>query len=141
MAKAPKPVRDDGPRSARLSCPFDGSEMEKLTIEKIVLDRCTGCGAIWLDVPELSQVLSIEGAAESIDKAPSGQTPRRQKTGEAALLCPRDQTELRLKFDPVQRHISLLRCPTCLGILLRGGDLVDLSTFTLRERLASFFGH
>jgi uncharacterized protein len=138
-AKSDEPARfdlDAPSRAAELRCPLDNSEMEKVTIHNVIVDRCTACGAIWFDVPELSQVLDIKGAAALIDKPPRS----RAKTRSGPVLCPRDRSEMKVKTDPLQQHVSLHRCPMCLGILLKGGDLLDLSEFTLKERIASFFG-
>ncbi len=139
-SKPNEPVRydlDTPSRSAELRCPIDNAEMEKLTVEGVIVDRCTSCGALWFDVPELSQVLNIKGAAAQLDKPARGTTKAVSGT---ILLCPRDHTEMKVRTDPLQQHISMHRCPMCLGILLRGGDLLDLSEFTLKERIASFFG-
>jgi len=138
--KSEEPIRfnlDAPSRSAELRCPIDNAEMEKLTIEDVIVDRCTCCGALWFDVPELSQILNLKGAAAEIDKPRRGGSSKSQSG--AILLCPRDHTEMKVRTDPLQQHISMHRCPMCLGILLRGGDLLDLSEFTLKERIASFF--
>lgn len=50
----------------RRTCPVDGTEMRKETVQNILLDRCPDCGGVWLDHDELSALLRI--AAEHTDE-------------------------------------------------------------------------
>lgn len=40
----------------RRFCPVDGAPMNKEVVHKLVLDRCTQCGGVWLDAEELDAI-------------------------------------------------------------------------------------
>lgn len=46
-------------------CPVDGADMRKEVIQNLIVDRCPGCGGVWLDHDELYALLRI--AAEHDD--------------------------------------------------------------------------
>jgi len=122
-----------------LLCPHDGYRMEKEDVGGITIDRCANCGCLWLDAHELDRILQISGGAKTVDLGPYG-----KRLGRAALgdrCCPRDKTELEPMADTRQPHVRYLGCTTCGGMCLDAGDLIDLSEFTITERLRSLFKH
>jgi hypothetical protein len=48
------------------TCPVDGADMRKEIVQSIIIDRCPGCGGIWLDHDELEVLLRL--AAEHSDQ-------------------------------------------------------------------------
>ena len=44
----------------RLRCPKCGRKLEEIRYRKVWIDRCTGCGGVWLDPRELEIVAPAE---------------------------------------------------------------------------------
>jgi len=115
--------------------------MEKVAVGPVTIDRCAGCGAIWLDKHELTRVLAAGASGvdlTSVDIGAQGPGARGRALGD--VLCPRDKAPLKEMPHIEQAHVRLLWCPACHGMLLDAGELTDLSEFTLVERFRKFFG-
>jgi Zn-finger nucleic acid-binding protein len=126
-----------GSRSFTLNCPICDAPMSKLEVPGVTADRCGECGALWLDPADFSAAQKDKSLAEALDRACSG--PQRAADGRK-LNCPRDGEPLTEFAHPEQAHVKLHKCKACFGILLDAGELRDLATFTLGERLRSLFG-
>lgn len=121
-------------RPASITCPNDGSLMERVPVAGVVADRCAACGAVWLDAMELERILAEDGAPSQLDIGPiAPNLPKGHRIGRK--VCPRDKKEMLSISDPEQPHIVTELCLTCGGILFDAGELVDLSRLTLRERV------
>lgn len=48
--------------ATRIECPKCFSEMRRIERSGVVIDRCTGCGGIFLDRGELEQLVQSENA-------------------------------------------------------------------------------
>jgi len=112
--------------------------MERERVAGVTIDRCAGCGSVWLDAGEVERLLMSTEAVLAADSGPSGPAARGQSLGE--VLCPRDLTALEVVRHPEQSHIEVDRCPRCRGMLLDAGELRDMDEFTLVERLKSLIG-
>lgn len=112
--------------------------MERETVQGVTIDRCAGCGRVWLDAGEVDRLLMSTEAVLAVDIGASGPAARGQSLGE--VLCPRDLTALEVVRHPEQSHIEVDRCPRCKGMLLDAGELRDMDQFTLLERLKSLIG-
>lgn len=119
-----------------LRCPKCAAMMDRVEMEKFCVDRCTACGGFWLDSSELQQVGVRKGAAEKLDAGSKGPAER----GRGSMLCPRDQSPLVAKRDEKQSHVVVDQCRQCLGMFLDAGELKDLASHTLAEKLKGFFG-
>jgi hypothetical protein len=57
-----EPCRDllakklEAAREAVVICPIDGQGLAKEIVMSIIVDRCPGCGGVWLDGGELEQL-------------------------------------------------------------------------------------
>lgn len=132
-----RPV-EPGPDDPRLGCPRDGAAMRRFDFAGVTVDRCIHCGGIWLDLGELRRVLETDGdARDELRKLDSGHAPDDSPSVVAGRrgACPRDTTLLTAVRDARQRHIEYDLCTHCGGVFFDAGELVDLSEFTLRERL------
>lgn len=98
----------------------------------VSLDRCAKCGALWLDKGEMEKIIAM-GAASKADLGPFG---RDKPNGPIApLQCPRDESIMVEVADKQQKHVLIMLCTECGGKLLDAGELTDLSSFTMAERL------
>ena len=119
-----------------MRCPKDGTIMEKQRIgtgaSGVTIDRCAKCGALWLDAHEMEAIFAM-GAAREVDLGPFGKDKPNGPI--APLHCPRDHTLLVEVADKKQMHVLIMLCTDCGGKLLDAGELMDLSEFTMMERL------
>ncbi|HLP83854.1 MAG TPA: zf-TFIIB domain-containing protein [Phycisphaerales bacterium] len=120
-----------------LKCPKDGSHMTKVTAGGVTIDRCDGCGAMWFDLNELERMLMGKVKTKDIDVGARARTDARINTKH--LDCPRDGSRMTEIEYPDQSHVHIMKCPTCQGMLLDAGELVDVDKFTLFERMKAFF--
>ena len=109
--------------------------MEKQVVggsDGLTIDRCSRCGALWLDAHELERIIALQ-VTEKVDLGPFG---RDKPNGPIAPLnCPRDHSLLVEVGDKNQVHVLIMLCTDCGGKLLDAGELTDLSEFTMMERL------
>lgn len=122
-----------------LSCPRDGKVMDRVSVkgspdEAIEIDRCSVCGSMWFDALELDRVLATKSGSKSIDLGHGG--GRAMPFHEGRPQCPVDHSTLIEMSDLKQGHVRMDACTVCGGILLDPGELADLASFTLKERLA-----
>ena len=137
--EAPKPI----------SCPRCGKRMAKTTVGvtsgagkgatkgAIEVDQCMSCGGLWLDVFEREQLAADKGAVSGLEgsgpftAAPPVRSP---------MACPRDNSRLILMCDPNQPHVKFESCKICGGSFLERGEMTDLASFTLMERIRHGLG-
>ncbi len=119
----------------RLRCPKDGTFMQKEQVggaSGVTVDRCSHCGALWLDKGELEKLVAMK-AAKRTDIGPF--TNDRYIKPLGAITCPRDASIMTEIADSKQQHILIMLCSDCGGKLLDAGELLDLQEFTFAERL------
>ncbi len=119
-----------------LRCPKDGYTLTSVKVGSATVDHCDHCGAVWLDAGELGLLLRHPEWADGVDTG--GERGARPAMAPQGRVCPRDATVLVESTDHKQKHVRIDKCPTCLGVLLDAGELKDLSTFSIKERLRSF---
>lgn len=125
-----------------ISCPKDGEPMHRITLGSVAIDRCPNCGGVWLDAGELAafkQAMLVEqhrATLEQLDRLGVDEPTDRPQP----LLCPRDRSRMSVHRDPKQKHIELDACTKCGGMFFDAGELVDLSEYTLGERLGNLLG-
>lgn len=128
---------DDRLRSI-LRCPKDGYSLTPVTVGSATVDHCDHCGAVWLDAGELALLQKHPDWVSGVDTG--GERGARPVMAPHGRVCPRDGTSLAESRDHRQKHIRVDKCPTCLGLLLDAGELTDLTSFTLKERLRAIVG-
>lgn len=128
-----KPTEGD----AVLKCPKDLQRMAKLHIQGVVYDHCAKCGSMWFDASELTRLRQSPEIAQRVESETHDTLNERQVVGQ--LHCPRDGSVLAQLSDPQQPHVFIDLCPTCRGVLLDAGELIDLSILTLGEKFRGFF--
>jgi Zn-finger nucleic acid-binding protein len=115
-----------------MQCPKCESAFETLTHERVQVDRCTGCGGIWLDAREKEQLVAARGGAEVDDGDPR---VGRRYNDMTNISCPRCEVKMFRMSDSTQFHIEFESCPTCYGTFFDAGEFKDLAEFTIGERL------
>lgn len=122
--------------------PLTGTPMEKFQIGGVKIDRCPKTGAIWLDRGELAQLALMPAELKSLirqlDRPTGEESPRRGHRG--PLRSPRSGAKMMVVRDPEQKHVEFEVDPETGGCFFDAGELADLTEYTLKERLRSFFG-
>ncbi|MEJ2088207.1 MAG: zf-TFIIB domain-containing protein [Gammaproteobacteria bacterium] len=115
-----------------MRCPKCGLGFESLRFETIDIDRCTGCGGIWLDATEKERLQELDGAG-AIDTGNARLGRKYNRIQDAH--CPRCDRAMQRMVDNTQFHIEFESCPTCGGTFFDAGEFRDLTDVTIAERL------
>ena len=119
-----------------MNCPKCESEMEKVSIHEIELDRCNSCNGIWFDEYELADFKRIEGS-ESVDIGDSSVGKEQNKND--LINCPKCSTRMIRMVDAKQSHIWFEHCGSCFGYFFDAGELRDLKEATIFDLIKSWF--
>ncbi len=114
-----------------MRCPKCEAEFETFTYENVEVDRCTRCGGIWFDAPDMENLEHIHGA-ESIDIG--HKRVGKKYNQKQDINCPKCNVKMLRMADKTQFHIEYEFCPTCLGTYFDAGEYRDLSELTFIER-------
>jgi len=121
-----------------IACPKCAAPMERVEAAGVTIDRCRGCGGLWLDVLEKERLLKSKAGVAQADTGDPGVGSKLDEQTE--LYCPRDRSAMIHMVDPGQPHVGYESCTVCGGVFLDAGELHDLADFTLIERLRSMLG-
>jgi Zn-finger nucleic acid-binding protein len=119
-----------------MNCPKCAAAMERVQVETIEVDRCTGCQGIWFDSLE-EERLEASGAAAAVDVGKADEA-----VGDRARVdCPRCHTRMIRMVDVDQPEIAFESCKFCYGRFLDAGEFrqiagADVGTLLERWRLA-----
>jgi len=116
-----------------MNCPKCNAVMEKVTFQRIEVDRCTNCKGIWFDFAEHKQLKTFDRAAEAIDTGD-------RKTGQefnqiGSIDCPIHKTRMTRLVDVKHPHLWYESCPVCYGVFFDAGEFTDYA----EENLLDFF--
>lgn len=122
------------PADASHDCPKCGKPMEPHSIDGISFQRCTGCAGLWLGTPDMERLMGAKSEARAAD---IGARELGDWTAEikGSLNCPNDGSQLIRMVNHKQPHVHFESCKVCGGVFLDAGELRDLASFTLIERL------
>ncbi len=110
--------------------------MASITVDHTELDRCRGCGALWLDSTVLERLLDRPDAAQLDTGDPA---VGKEWNAVDRVSCPRHDVPMQRLVDHEQPHVWFEQCPSCHGVLLDAGELTDLAELTLADRFRSLF--
>lgn len=92
---------------------------------------------MYFDLGELNAVL---GDAVAVKKLESGAVDAPADTDAVVKIsCPRDGTGMIHLKHHRQTHVGYEQCYLCGGVFLDAGELDDLSSFTVVERIKQMF--
>jgi Zn-finger nucleic acid-binding protein len=109
--------------------------MTQQRLGEVVIDRCDGCGGLWLDALEKEKLLQHNREVRQADTG--NRDTGKEMDDVRTIRCPRDRSQMIRMVDNRQPHVRFESCTVCGGVFLDAGELKDLSKFTLRERLRS----
>jgi len=137
MAEPLRRLENDTEDGFTLRCPVDGRPMNTFQVGMFTVDRCEDCGGMWLDLNEVHRLLAIKGEAMKIDAVKSPAS--RPGSGRQKRYCPRDKAEMVTLHNLPQVHVEYEQCPVCGGMFLDRGELNDLNSYSVVERLRNLF--
>ncbi|MED5448921.1 MAG: zf-TFIIB domain-containing protein [Planctomycetota bacterium] len=108
-----------------MKCPSDGTQLARIQLEEVVIDKCHQCDGIWLDHSELKQLRnsSQPGLEEDIEGEYGNPVTQPGSIGDH-MRCPVCQD-----VGLIGRHISYFKpvkvdgCPKCHGMWLDDQEL------------------
>ena len=113
-----------------MECPKCNSDMEKITYEKIQVDRCTNCKGIWFDMLEHEDLKKLKGS-EVID---SGDPEKGEEYDKIDRInCPVCHTQMIRMVDNEQPHIWYEACGSCYGVFFDAGEFTDFKHYTIAD--------
>ncbi|WP_440906374.1 zf-TFIIB domain-containing protein (plasmid) [Catenovulum sp. SX2] len=94
--------------------------------------KCEGCAGLWFKDGQVAVEQALEHA-QIFDSAENKADDFFNQVRE--IDCPECAKPMSKMTDKTQFHIKYEMCTDCRGIFLDQGELLDLSEFTLTERL------
>lgn len=138
MSAAEHEHHEEAPHRAAIDCPKCRTMMKRVTIDGVEVDRCQGCGGLWLDLGEKDALMKKRIHVKQAD--PARPVHHGRQEAKTIMHCPRDKSRLIRMHDAEQRHIEFESCSVCGGVFLDPGELTDLSTLSVGEWLRTFIG-
>jgi Zn-finger nucleic acid-binding protein len=106
-----------GYRSAR-ACPACAAVLTELSTVSAVIDRCPGCGGLWIEWFDGE----ISSVASGVEQAPLATS----RDGGGTLACPDCRTTLEpVRYPDERSGAEILRCGACAGAFVPR-DALDL---------------
>jgi len=118
-----------------MDCPRDGTRLEEVKIEDVVVDRCPGCGGVWIDFGVMARVLSRDSHDLRM-LLPQREAPEMPE--EEYLECPRCDDVL-IRMESSEAGLEYYSCLTCYGRWLDGKTLDGLAERSLLLRFEKLF--
>jgi Zn-finger nucleic acid-binding protein len=110
--------------------------MEKITYEKIQVDRCTNCKGIWFDMLEHEHLKAIEDS-QSIDIGEPKVGKEYNRIDK--IDCPVCHTQMIRMVDRKQPHIWHEACTSCYGVFFDAGEFRDYKEETILDFFRDLF--
>jgi uncharacterized protein len=114
-----------------MQCPKCGAPFEQVSVDDVVVDRCTGCRGLWFDLLEHEDLKAHASRIDTGDAALGEQHNRTDRI--ACPTCP--NSPLIRMVDPAQPHIWFESCTVCYGRFYDAGEFRDFAELTWREVL------
>jgi Zn-finger nucleic acid-binding protein len=108
-----------------MKCPRDGTQLDKVRIAGIEIDKCHQCDGIWFDRGELDRVrdAKVTDAEETLEREYGNPSFRRGRT-EGYMLCPRCADKRLQQYTYTYMNpVRIDRCEDCFGVWLDKGEL------------------
>jgi len=107
-----------------MKCPRDGSELAKVEVLTLELDKCHKCDGLWFDRGELARIrdAKVTEAEEAIEKK-YGDPVYQEGETEGYMQCPRCDGRLQRHSYTYGKSVYVDRCNKCFGFWLDDGEL------------------
>ncbi len=102
-----------------MDCPKCYDQFKNHILEGKLYHKCHGCGSLWFDKGELSQIMQAKDWFKIDSKHEEAST----KIDRSSLLCPRDKETLHTLEYEHETGIKINVCPECQGLWLDAGEV------------------
>ena len=108
-----------------MKCPCDGTELARVELAGIQLDKCHKCDGIWCDPGEMEQLRDAHlTSAEEVLKEKYGDPSIQEGRTDGYMQCPRcEGGRLQRCHYTYVKPVKIDRCEMCLGVWLDRGEL------------------
>ncbi len=115
-------------------CPKCNANMEKVSAQHLVVDRCSECKGLWLDMLEHED---LKSSAAQID---TGDAKLGAKYNAIERInCPSCANSRMIRqVDPQQPHIWFESCPVCYGRFYDAGEFRDFAESSWKDFFRQF---
>ena len=105
-------------------CPLDGTELQKVHIMNVALDKCHKCDGIWFDKGELDIIRDscVENVEEVLEKK-YGDPSYTESQTEGYMKCPACNGKLHRHNYSYVSPVHIDSCSSCYGKWLDDGEL------------------
>ena len=125
-----------------MKCAKCSTELERLVVKKIEIDRCPACGGIWFDRKELDEILQLDLKTSGLLHELTTQEASAAHDDDDRLgRCPRcaGGYALERKESLSVDGLSLDTCPGCHGVWLDRGELDAMAADPDAGAISGFF--
>ncbi len=108
-----------------MKCPRDGTELARVEILGLELDKCHQCDGIWCDPGELERLrdAKVEDIEEALESK-YGDPEYKEGDIDAHMRCPRcGDARMMEQFYTYVNPVKVDRCERCHGIWVDDGEL------------------
>ena len=107
-----------------MKCPRDGTELSKVELLGLELDKCHACDGIWFDRGELETLSEAKDAdIEEVLERKYGNPKVKEGKPEGYMRCPRCGSRLREQYYTYLNPVRVDRCETCFGFWMDDEEL------------------
>ncbi|MFO7899292.1 MAG: zf-TFIIB domain-containing protein [Planctomycetota bacterium] len=108
-----------------MKCPRDGTELSKVEVLGLELDKCHHCDGIWFDRGELERIrdAGVEGVEEVLERK-YGDPATEKGEVEGYMRCPRcGDARLQRQHYTYANPVKIDRCERCHGVWVDDTEL------------------
>jgi Zn-finger nucleic acid-binding protein len=120
-----------------MDCPRCSVEMTEIPTDDSILQRCSTCGGLWVDVPDLNRIL-LHGNLPVLSAVGGYVNP-----DEIAGMCPACNVDLVAVEGGEKRSLHYDTCESCGGIWLEGPDTDEIAetidASTAKKEIVEFY--
>jgi Zn-finger nucleic acid-binding protein len=110
--------------------------MTAVNFQDAQVERCDGCGGIFLESKEVTRLKAVKGS-EAIDIGNAVAARKWNKVED--INCPRCEVPMEKSTDVDQHHIWYEKCPNCNGLFFDAGEFRDFKKYTLVDYMKGLF--
>jgi len=107
--------------------------MAAVDVGAVTLDRCRGCGGVWLDALEAEKLRGAGDPSGPREEPTKGNPQNLDATG--PVLCPRCGVKMIVLMVERQPPLYFEHCGKCNGVFLDAGELGSMQDSSLDQWL------
>lgn len=114
-----------------MKCPKCYSNLEKVVVDNIEIDKCVSCKGIWFDMLEKEDLLKIIGSEKSVDETKKIDKDMNKIND---IKCPKCKTNMIPMVD-MKSGVEYESCTKCYGIYLDDGEFSKMKNTSMFDKI------